>query len=458
MKITRRRFLKYSAATAALPFVRPLTVLRGQADTRADVIVIGAGAAGLAAARRLTDAGKRVIVLEARDRIGGRVWTDRTAGLPLDMGASWIHGTEDNPVQALVEAQDINTAVTDYDNMTAFRTDGSEWTDAAWAVNAARYEAVLEAVAEAQEEADDDLPLATIIDEATDALALTAVGDKRDLRYAINTLIAHEYAASLDQLSLYYWDEGDEFDGEDVLFPGGYDRVFASLLAGLDIRLNTPVQRVAVSDAGVQVTADALVYEAAQVVVTLPLGVLKQGSVVFDPPLPQAKHNAIARVGMGVLNKLYLRFDEVFWDDDYEMFGYVDDQNVGLWAEWLNVAYYTGEPVLLGFNAGEQGAALEAMTDEEIVASAMRALRAMFGTDLPEPTDYRLTRWQSDPFAGGSYSYMAVGATPSERDALAESVDGRLFFAGEATNRAYPATVHGAFLSGERAAREIIEM
>jgi polyamine oxidase len=113
------------------------------------------------------------------------------------------------------------------------------------------------------------------------------------------------------------------------------------------------------------------------VIVTLPLGVLKSGSVVFSPELPQDKRNAIDNLGMGLLNKVYLQFPEVFWDQDADLLGY-DGPDRGLFSEWVNIAKITGEPILLGFNASSVAEELEGWTDEEIIAEAMLALRGMY--------------------------------------------------------------------------------
>jgi monoamine oxidase len=188
---------------------------------------------------------------------------------------------------------------------------------------------------------------------------------------------------------------------------------------------------------------------------TAPLGVLKASTVDFDPSLPERKQAAIRNLGMGLLDKLYLRFDRVFWPVAPDLLGYVSERK-GEWIETFNLYKYLDAPILLCFNAATYGRALETFPDSEIVARAMRVLRTMFGADIPDPVAYSLTRWASDPFAGGSYSYLPPGATTADREALAEPVGERLFFAGEAASNYHPATVHGAFVSGLRAAEKLL--
>jgi monoamine oxidase len=128
----------------------------------------------------------------------------------------------------------------------------------------------------------------------------------------------------------------------------------------------------------------------------------------------------------------------------------------GEWTEWVSFQRTANKPILLGFNAADRGREIEAWSDEQIVASAMNTLKTIFGTDIPQPTDWQITRWASDPNARGSYSFNALGSNPKMRDALAHPLGSRLFFAGEATNRDYFGTAHGAFLSGLRVAKDVL--
>jgi monoamine oxidase len=184
--------------------------------------------------------------------------------------------------------------------------------------------------------------------------------------------------------------------------------------------------------------------------------VLQAGSVRFEEPLSRLRQAAIRDLGMGLLNKCWLRFDRIRWPRDADWMQWLGPQD-GVWAEWLSLARHGDAPVLLGFNAGAQAAAIEALDDRATVASAMKALRAMFGAGLPEPLAAQITRWSVDPFARGSYSFHAVGTHSKTRRALAGTDwDGRLVFAGEACSDMHPATVHGAYLSGTAAARQVL--
>jgi len=276
--------------------------------------------------------------------------------------------------------------------------------------------------------------------------------DRHFLAYRLNTEVEHEFGADIADLSFRSVNGGEEFAGHDAVFAAGYGQIVDGLAEGLDIRLEHPVTQIDYAGRDVVVRSGAGTLQADAVVVTVPLGVLKAG-LVFRPALPRRTRRAIDELGMGVLNKTCLVFEDVFWEKDVEMIGYVGKET-GQWAETLNLYPYTGQPILMMFNAGSYGARIEAMPDAEIVDQALAALEAMYG-QVRLPKDAFVTRWQSDPWSYGSYSYVPAGSSFRRHSDLASSVDGKVFFAGEATHQDYPATVHGAFLSGIRAAGQV---
>lgn len=294
------------------------------------VAIIGGGVSGLAAAKRLAETGAAVTVYEARSRLGGRVWTDRSLGIPLDLGASWIHGVTENPLTAIADAVGAERRPTDHDNFIARTANGrimpeEEWPDWFWA----------------------------------------AIG------------VEAEYAADVADLSADAEDEGDWLGGRDVLFPGGYDQILTGLRGGYGTRLSSPVQTIDYSAGGMILETNAERVTADAAIVTVPLGVLKAGHIRFTSPLPAAKQEAIDRLGMGLLDKVYLRFDRIFWDAGVDWLGYVGPEP-GHFSLWLNVAKYIGQPVLLAFNAASAADALSRLSDEALVDEAMTALRAMY--------------------------------------------------------------------------------
>ncbi|MFN8025037.1 MAG: NAD(P)/FAD-dependent oxidoreductase [Acidimicrobiia bacterium] len=346
------------------------------------------------------------------------------------------------------------TVVTEYESTTDFGTDGREL-EGARARRLDHWETVVPASLRAFQRTDgDDASIRTVVQRAVKWPTLSA-DDRALVDYVLNDNYEQEYAGSVDELSAWWFDDDAELRGKDVLFPAGYGAVVDWLARGLNVQLRTIVERIDWDDEGVTVGTGNGTVTGDHVVVTLPLGVLQGGSVQFGTPLPAKKRVAIDRLGMGVFDKCYLQFPDVFWPDTDWMTYVPDVAHAGQWVEWLNVARPTGAPVLLGFNPAAFGREIENWSDAQIVDSAMGTLRTIFGDRIPAPTGSQITRWASDPYAQGSYSFNKLGSTPAMRDHLAASVDGRVHFAGEATSRDSFATVHGAYLSGVRAAKAI---
>jgi monoamine oxidase len=434
------------------------------ADADAErVIVIGAGMAGLTAARTLVDAGYQVTVLESRDRIGGRIWTDTTLGTPVDLGAGWLHGPTGNPLSALAQAAGARLATHDDTLSEDFGATGAPLT----ASQVQRIDALttqIGAAITAGQSASTDQSLRATI-EAGVGWATLGAADRTLVDYIVNTTYEHEYALRAESLSTWYFDDDTAYTGTDQIFLDGYHVLIEHLAASpsnLDIRLSHKVTGVAVSGSTVTVTAQAsaapgtsaTTFEADRVIVTLPLGVLKAGAVTFSPALPTAAQAAIGALGFGVLDKCVLEFPTNFWGTSMDWIEHVASRR-GEWVDWISLARQTGRPILIGFNAAQYGASIEAQADDAIVADAMAVLRTIYGDGIPSPVATRVTRWGADPHALGSYSSNALGSKPAMRDTLAAPVGGRLFFAGEATSRRHFGTVHGAYESGLRAAADV---
>lgn len=458
-KIYRRDFLKLALLAATGPALTHCRQLEGNDDpASAEIVVVGAGMAGLSAARTLQEAGYKVLVLEGRERSGGRVWTSHTwPDIPLDLGGSWIHGVKGNPLTALADEIGAKRLVTDYDNTWVYERDGSLLSDAAVEDIFVRGERLVERAIETKlEQAEGDCSLAEALAAVIEPADLSPQ-DQRRLNFYVNTIIEQEWAADISELSAKNLDDGAAFGGDDVIFPDGYEQIIKKVATGLTIKLNHLVTKIAYDAQQVTIHTTQGQFQTGQVIITLPLGVLQQSKVEFSPPLPAEKQAAITSLGMGVLNKVFLRFPHAFWPQEPEWLSYIAAEK-GVWSEWFNLYHYLDQPVLVGFNTGRHGRAIESLADADLVAGAMQVLRTMYGPAIPDPAAWQITRWAADPFACGSYSYNAVGSSAKTRAALAEPVQERLFFAGEATSPDYPATVHGAYLSGQREARRILDL
>lgn len=294
-------------------------------------------------------------------------------------------------------------------------------------------------------------------------------------------------ATPLTSLSLKHWDQDDdfEFSGSHMTVRNGYSCLPAALAEGLDIRLNTAVRHVRYTRTGVEIVTQSTskssitttqTFKGDAVLITLPLGVLKShpSGVQFHPPLPEWKTAAIHRMGFGNLNKVVLCFDRVFWDPNTNLFGHVGSTTANRGELFLFWNLYKS-PVLIALVAGEAANKLENVSDEIIVGSAIAVLKGIFGSSaVPQPKETVVTRWKSDEWSRGSYSFVAAGSSGNDYDLMASPVappvvsgmppgnpappnPPRVFFAGEHTIRNYPATVHGALLSGLREAGRIAD-
>lgn len=425
-----------------------------------DTIVVGAGIAGITAARLLHAAGQRVVVLEARDRVGGRIRTDRTAGFCVDRGASWIHGLTGNPLTGLVAALGMETReftvgsfqaggrpIADYDESRRL-LDGEAARQ--WTVDVDTADHFFQTTI-AGSGHDESYAAA-----AERALAETGWEPERAER--VRAFYRHrteeQCGAEAEQVAAHALDE-DAIEGDEVIFPGGYDVLPRALAEGLDVRPGTTVTAVTRSTTGVRVDTQDGSFEAAHVIVTVPLGVLKAGAIEFTPALPDSVAGPIARLGMGVFNKVFLQFPDRFWQDGIYAIRQHGRASVP-WHSWYDVSAVSGKPMLLTFAGGAWGREIEQKTDEEVVSSVLHSLRRIYGDSVPRPMAHWITRWGIDPLALGSYSYVAVGSSHADHDAMAGPVDGVLHFAGEATWGREPSTVHGALHSGHRAAERVL--
>jgi monoamine oxidase len=419
------------------------------------ILVIGAGMAGLAAARMLHDRGFHVQVLEARDRLGGRIWTStKWPDMPLDLGASWIHGIDGNPLTELADDAHAERLETRYDSSLTYDSDGEELSNEKESRLDRLRKQFYKALRKAQDNDEDQS-----IREFANAWSREIDADeesKRLLNFILSSEIEQEYSGSAERLSTHWYDSAQAFDGEDALFAKGFAVLVDFLAKDLTIRKDAIVSRIDWHGDKVVVTTNEKEYIADKVIVTLPLGVLKANKIEFVPNLPKPTTDAIAKLEMGTLNKCYLRFSEVFWPDDVDWLEYIPTKH-GEWTEWVSFARVVSQPILLGFHAGNRAREIEAWSDPQIVDDAMRTLRIMFGQEIPEPIDYQITRWHSDHFSFGSYSFNSVGSRPNLRRRLATPISGKVFLAGEATDENYFGTVHGAYLSGLRAAKEVMD-
>jgi len=463
-------------------------------------IIVGAGASGLECARQLKARGIEVTILEGRDRIGGRLYTDADG---LDIGGHWIHGGgpdknvpeysnigkdnvfDINPVRSLCEEFGIETKLTDGDScyigeseagvreiafyrsdFSLMENDGEEEEDL-WAC----YEMLMEKVHALEDEmlsegkTDNGMSLMDAIKKVKAALPKPLTErQERFVQWHLETEYGGDYAEDPDKLSFFYYDGGSAgyyraFAGGDRILVGGYSVLINKLAEPVmdRVQLNKVVSKVDYSaDSGVSIyCADGSNFTADVAVITLPLGILKRtkdqnGYVEFSPELPARKANAIEHGRMACLNKLFLTFDKCYWPEDQYTFSYINEKPDEYPSMIVNLQVSHGVSILTFMVGAGAGRAMEKRKLEVNVAWAMTLVRKLFGAQVPEPIKALQTAWDADPFSYGSYSCMSKGVSADNMIALAEPVHGKLFFAGEHTMPVFWGCVHGAIVSARR--------
>jgi len=438
-------------------------------ETAFDAIIVGAGVAGLAAARELTQAGVRAVVLEARDRLGGRVHTlSHSLPYPIELGAEFIHG---RPHELIGAADKMQMPLCACGGDHWFVRDGhlipsnQFWHEVDFIFGLMK-----------QEENKPDRSFREFIAQVSASEEAKAMA----LRYAEGF-----NAASADRLGVHALLQAQKgaaaIGGEEIMFrpTGGYSRFTDRLAKDLDpslIRLDTMVRQINWREKQVEVVCETAAgatvkYTGGAAVLTLPLGVMQApagapGAVLFKPALT-AKQAAMKQLVMGKVMRVVLVFTSCFWENarlpedqnqSLERLGFLHCENEYFPTWWTQWPVRT--PILVAWASDKFAEKLEHEDDEIVVE---RALSALYTWCPKEPSEiegllheWYLHNWQRDPFSRGAYSYPAVGGLKAQRE-MAESIENTLFFAGEHTNtEGHYGTVHGAIATGERAARQLL--
>jgi monoamine oxidase len=438
MRMDRRQLLIRLAATAAVGALprRALAAARGPLD----VVVIGAGAAGLTAARSLQAAGFATLVLEARDRIGGRALTDTdSVGVAWDRGCSWLHASTVNPFVAIARDAGFDTLV---DELPRHVYDGTRRLDEREAGALRRLgERLHEEIATAGRRGL-DIPAESALSRAT-----------RDdpwfpMAEASATAWEGTEPANFSALDQFQFVER----GADLLIPKGYGTLLAAWAHDVEVRLRTPVSRVRWRNSGVTVETPAGDVEARAVVVAVPSAVIADGALVFSPALPERILQAHHDLPLGLMNKVALRFRRNVFPTQPNEFIRLKR------ADRRGMSFMTrlwGSNVCVGMHAGAFAQELEAAGEAAAIDYALGELKAMLGTGLQRDFDRgAATAWRADPWSRGAYSHCVPGRYGA-RALLTQPVGDRVFLAGEHTEQSAYGTLHGAHMSGLRAARQV---
>ena len=405
------------------------------ASGEAEVVIVGGGAAGIGAARRLREAGVEALVVEARSRLGGRAWTVETAGLPIDLGCGWLHSAERNPWVAIAEGQGRAIDKTPPPWMRASAQIGLAAGDGAALREAlGRFHGRVDAFPEGEA----DRPAAALL-------------EPRGLwNPLLNAVSGYYSGAELERVSLRDLARYED-DGVNWRVVEGFGRVVADHGADLTVALDCEAQRIDRRGRRLRVETTRGPIAADAAIVTLPSALIAEREDLFLPALPE-KSEAAAGLPLGLADKLFLSLgDAESFESDSRAFG--DARRTATAAYQFRPF---GRPMIEAYFGGALAAELEAGGEGAFFDFALAELAGLFGARFSRRVaPLRLHRWGSDPFARGSYSYALPGKADC-RAALAAPVDGRLFFAGEACSRSDFSTAHGAFLTGLAAADQAI--
>jgi len=431
----RRSVLGGLLAAGTIPLWRPALA------HEPEVVVIGAGAAGLAAARTLIARGRSVVVVEARGRIGGRAWTDHaTFGVPYDWGCSWLHQANRNPFKKMADAWGYATLYHDNAEERVF-AGARPATSAERAAYEAAWTALNRAVSQAGH-AGRDVPAASVSPRGMPWIGTAEAW-----------LGPLDMGMDVEDFSCLDWYMMEDLQ-PNYLIREGFGTLVAQFGRGLPVRLNTPAERVRWGGPGVVVETPAGDIRARAAIITVSTGVLASGRLAFDPPLPVWKQDAIGALPMGLLATVPLQFRPG------TRFGLPENGWLAYRTDGREACFFLcwpwGRDLMVGWVGGRFGWALTGAGEAEAVDYARRALGDILGRGEVDRAFVKggFARWGTDPWTLGAYA-SAIPGSYAARALMAKRVGERLFFAGEACAGGFAQTCGGAFMSGQATARAV---
>ncbi|KAI9497881.1 hypothetical protein BDB00DRAFT_969480 [Zychaea mexicana] len=461
----------YTVAAAAA--LLPLAIAR---TIHTKVAIMGGGVSGISAARNLTAGGvDDFLIIEARDELGGRAQNTDFANIKVEVGCNWVQGLGTNPINILRKKYGLETAANDGANVVFYDDTGPVNYTEAFNTYGDAYDRMSELADKRVENGQVDISARVGLDLAG-WYPLTPL--ERAVEYYN---FDWEYGENPEVSSLLHGIENDENSygntafGEDsdgdlfVVDQRGFKHIFLEaaneFLEKNDSRvlLSTKITKVAYDVNGVTIYTDSdVTIKAAYAISTFSVGVLQHRDVEFSPRLPDWKMEGIYGFNMATYTKIFLNFPYQFWDDNqYTM--YVDPDRRGYFAAWQNLnapGFFpknTSTNVFFVTVTQDYSYQVDSMADEEVKAEAMKVLRSMYGSDIPEATDILVPRWHSNPLYRGSYSNWPIGELDQHHVNMKAPVQNRLFFAGEAMSKSFYGFLQGAWYSGAETASQILQ-
>lgn len=427
------------------------------------VLVVGAGIAGLTVANALHHAGVDYVILEARERVGGRLYTVDMAGSPVDLGGSWLHHPSGNPLRRFAREAGVKCLRGDpLPNLSAFDVATGRWLPREDLKEglAGDLWGFVNALGPLRDRLGPNASAADGIEAFLPATGLAGEALRR-ARQALRASVEADAAGAAEQQSLQWLWTQDEYD--DAYFGDlprqGYASVVDAMASGLDIRLGWPVVRVERTGEGVRLSSDLGQTEyGSHVVVTVPLGVLKSNLLTFAPPLPRERLQVLSRLGFGRYEKVVLRFARPFWRDagwSHLVLFPPDPAEPAAWVFDLD-AFDIG-PILACHVLHSAAGHVTAASPTAAARWVTNQLAAALNAPCPEPLAVEVTGWADDPYTAGAYTHVPSGSSNADLDLLGTPIEGRVLFAGEHTQSARLGYADGAMSSGIREAKRLLE-
>jgi len=419
-----------------------------------DVIVIGAGAAGISAARNLTTNGKRVLILEARNRIGGRVQDIVTKEMgDLHLGGSWLHHKGENHIlKGLLDMYDVkylkDDSLESNKGMDVYTINGK-----LSKIENDKFAKILIDLPNNIRKYGIKNPTLTV----TDVVTLIAQKYNYDIGLT-NALITRGFEHCSMNSDVMLAKEFDGWEPNGKFVKDGFGKLLDHISEDITIKLNSIVKKIEQSKNTVRITTNRKTYTCEYAISTLPTGVLQAGLVEFKPVLPKDKIKALRNLDSGNHEKIFLKFPSVFWDKNVEVFQYAAEENRGLCTQWYNILLKVENQKILYTNISGPDIDYAKKSTSELTKISMGILRKMFGNNIPEPESVYVTRWSQDKYTlGGPYAHPTKKGTMEDLSVMGQSF-GRIHFGGVDTSKDVTETVEAAILSGLRTSSEVLKI
>lgn len=426
--------------------IRPKFTTNIYAPSSYTITIVGAGIAGITAAYHLTARGFNVVLLEARSRIGGRIDTiSLDSDVPVELGCQFIHGPGGNPLIPLLKRYHIEMQPISHEKTIIYDAEGKP--------------------------IDIESPdIQEVVRKKMDALSRKRVSQATEYsiknKSGIQNIVERVRESTVympyrkDSLLAYKFGFSEDYTGGNYIVTNGLrhlvEGMFQEALDSktMELKLNQIVNEIKHSGRKVIVkTTNNETFESDALVCAVPLGVLKQNVIKFEPEFPKAKKISLENLGMAILDKTILEFETVFWPNDVHYLNPYD-YKADIWREIINLNYFTGgKTATLMMSNHVSDPDILKKSDHEIINDSLDLLKKIFGSKLSPLKSSVVTHWYKDPYAFGSFSYHKLQGSLYDNAMLAESY-GRLCFAGEHTS-SFPSSIHGAYLSGIQAAEDI---